>query len=368
MDTVFDEEFLSEESIIEFLDLIIDKTKPYTFEKGKKKNKKTVTEKQSVLNTQKIIKSFALSSSYISDKFNGNKEIQNKLQEITRITGLTTIDLINQAKQDKNQEAVEESLELLKMLDTDKYIHILLESKDNDVYIKKHLEDLIRMNSAFEGHIESLENESKKKDNNITSIQDNYEKRLIISINDILPTDIDTKEVQKDKIKDFSTKFNYIMTEMKLSQLDFLRIMEEVDEIPNSIKEKKDIETIIEIFENLHSILELTIEDKFMRDIFNEILKNSLELKTLDYKEFVEVLVEEIVKKYNEDNNKFYISEILKRLKENLSIKDLNEEKKKLSLVIIKKADSIIKEEKKLKEESEPNIKGSKKSGSAAKQ
>lgn len=96
MNTVFDEKFLSEESIIEFLDLIIDKTKPYTF--VEEKSRETVTRKQSVLNTKKIITSFALSSSYISNKFNGNEEIQNKLQKIADITELTTIDLLFKAK------------------------------------------------------------------------------------------------------------------------------------------------------------------------------------------------------------------------------------------------------------------------------
>jgi hypothetical protein len=77
--------------------------------------------------------------------------------------------------------------------------------------------------------------------------------------------------------------------------------------------------------------------------------------------------VEEIVKKYNDvQHNKFYISEILKRLKENLSIKDLNEEKKKLSSVIIKKADSIIKEEKRKKDDKK-EIKVNKNNGGISK-
>jgi FtsZ-binding cell division protein ZapB len=133
-----------------------------------------------------------------------------------------------------------------------------------------------------------------EKNNKLTKqaiiIRRSYENTLIKSINHILPIDTDEDEVKINKINDFSNKFDEIITEIKNSQLDFLRIMKEIGQIPDSIKEKQGIEIIINVFEDFNSIFDLTIEDNEKVELLNEQLDFSFEIKTLEREELIDII------------------------------------------------------------------------------
>jgi hypothetical protein len=318
----------TKDGVEKLLTIIADYTTEYDID--------NVIKKEKVLNNKQVLTNFVKLTSFIKRNYSGDEEISKKLDIVQNIIGQISNDLIIYNLKIKNEEEVNDILNIIKENNEDKYNEYLKLNKDKHEIIKEFYLENIRELNKTKNISKSLENfaldeveENKKYKKYMEEELERKEKEKIRVIKNVLNEAPDR----------FKEEFYIHLKKSNINHESFLRIIEGIGKISSDIDGYEDIKNIIYIFNNLTTILDVKIEEEDMRNLFNEILMQSFNDEIIDYDTFIEIMairLEEISTGKEYANSK--IAESISNLKSNVSLnKDENGKSLRLSKIIINK-------------------------------
>jgi len=320
-----------------------------------------------VLGNKDILENFDSVTSFIQIKYKDNKKIMARLLEVNKTIERTSLDLINRrltvAKynlendlKDKGYE-IDTLLNIISRNNPTEYFRLLDNFENSSLIIEQYMEDNIEEIEELKKYIEMNDFLSEGKEYTSRELLKAQEEK----INSLEQENYNFKQGYLDRINDallepetFIKEFYILANKYKIDSEIFLKTMEYIGELPESIEEtqRKDIENIIFIFKNLEEILQVKITGKLEKEFFNEILMNSFENETISYNNFIENLSNKLVEIHPQG-----VSTILKNkeLNKNITTLKANLSEKELLKIIIKKSAEEVKN---LKNDTSPNKPG----------